>query len=289
MNRRRFLGYTAAGAIGIAAGDSVIEPRRLAITNHRVAIGGSIDPVAVKLVHITDLHLPIFSHHEEAVTRATHEARPDIIAITGDSIDTKHGLPPLAKFLSALDPEIPKFAVLGNWDYWSHIDIRLIEREYSKHNCRLLVNRAAVLETRGRRLRLVGLDDLLVGHPDPAAAFSDDTSKVDAEIILAHCPQHRDIVRSSSSLMLSGHTHGGQVSFFGYAPVVPRGSGDYVRGWYGTHSPAQSGATIDLRMLPSSANVRSGRPLYVSRGLGNSILPLRFCSIPELAVFDLLV
>ena len=64
--------------------------------------------------------------------------------------------------------------------------------------------------------------------------------------------------------MLSGHTHGGQVTFGGWAPVTPVGSGRYVAGWY-------RGSAI---------------PLYVSRGLGETALPIRFGCPPEIAVFE---
>ncbi|MFN8967247.1 MAG: hypothetical protein ACK5XR_00570 [Pseudanabaena sp.] len=64
--------------------------------------------------------------------------------------------------------------------------------------------------------------------------------------------------------MLSGHTHGGQLSFFGIAPILPPRSGKYVSGWY------QNNAIF----------------LYVSRGLGISILPIRIGSVPEIAYFE---
>ena len=64
--------------------------------------------------------------------------------------------------------------------------------------------------------------------------------------------------------MLSGHTHGGQLQVLGWAPVLPRGSGGYVSGWY-----------------------RKVRPyLYVSRGLASSVVPLRLGAPPEVACFD---
>jgi predicted MPP superfamily phosphohydrolase len=66
-------------------------------------------------------------------------------------------------------------------------------------------------------------------------------------------------------LILSGHTHGGQVCLGGWAPVLPRGSGRYVAGWY------TDGAI----------------PLYVSRGLGTTMLPIRFGAVPEIAYFEI--
>ena len=67
------------------------------------------------------------------------------------------------------------------------------------------------------------------------------------------------------ALCLSGHTHGGQVAFMGWAPLRPAGSGRFVQGFY---------------EVP-------GCRLYVSRGVGTSILPIRWGAPPEIAVFDL--
>jgi predicted MPP superfamily phosphohydrolase len=66
--------------------------------------------------------------------------------------------------------------------------------------------------------------------------------------------------------MLAGHTHGGQIRFFGFAPVLPRGSGGYVSGWY---------------------RGRSRLPMYVSRGIGTSLLRARFGAPPEIPVFEI--
>lgn len=95
-----------------------------------------------------------------------------------------------------------------------------------------------------------------------------------------NCPLHRDAPSlrgrsrrregtASVDLVLSGHTHGGQVQLAGWAPVTPRGSGRYLEGWYGDH--AEDGVP----------------PMYVSRGVGTSGIPVRLGSRPELAVFEL--
>ena len=95
------------------------------------------------------------------------------------------------------------------------------------------------------------------------------------QLLLAHCPQYRDALPDASAPgwfqpahMLSGHTHGGQVTLFGIPLFLPRGSGRYLKGWY--HD--QDGT------LPA---------LYVSRGLGMSGLPIRFWAAPELSLFEL--
>lgn len=279
MNRRKFLGLSALGAVGLAAGDGFLEPQRLATTFHRVALGKSSIGTPISLVQITDLHLPGFGGHEQRIAHSVNEMRPDVIAITGDSIDHKSRLPVLAEFMDALDRKIPKIAILGNWEYWSGVDLAQLAALYEGRNTTLLVNRSATLDLRGKRIRFVGIDDLVGGRPDLSISF-EDKSPVDAEVILAHCPQHRNLVRNSSSLMLSGHTHGGQINLFGFAPFCPKGSGNFVRGWYGVVKPQGAERVITLQ---------TPAPLYVSRGLGTSILPIRFDSTPELARFELIV
>lgn len=279
MNRRRFLGYSALGAIGIATGDGFLEPHRIATTFHRVALGKSSSGTPISLVQVSDLHLPGFDGHEERIARAVNEIKPDVIAITGDSIDHKGRLPVLAEFMDALDAQIPKVAILGNWEYWSGVDLTQLAALYERRNTKLLVNRSSTLDLRGKRVRFVGIDDLVGGTPDVRISF-EDRSPVDAEVILAHCPQHRDLVRDHPSLMLSGHTHGGQINLFGFAPFCPKGSGDFVRGWYGVEKPQGAERVISLK---------GPAPLYVSRGLGTSIIPIRFDSTPELARFELIV
>ena len=125
------------------------------------------------------------------------------------------------------------------------------------------MNRSVTFEMRGKRIRLAGFDDL-IGAPKHTRAAIADVSPVDGELLLAHCPGHRDILLDRKSVMLSGHTHGGQINL-GPAYYTPIGSGDYLKGWYRSNT------------------------LYVSRGLGTSRFPLRLNSVPELARFELLV
>lgn len=262
MNRRKFLGWSVAGGAALVSGDMLVEAQRLEVTNHRVAIGPSSD-TSLSMVQITDLHIQRFGRHERNIVEAANDPRPDFMVITGDSIDDRSKLGVLGEFLSQLTPGIPKFAILGNWEHWAGVDILPLAALYAKHNCKLLVDRAVTLEMRGKRIRLAGLDDL-IGAPIHTRKSLDDVSPVDGELILAHCPGHRDILLDRNSVMISGHTHGGQVNL-GPLYYTPNGSGAYLRGWYRSNT------------------------LFVSRGLGTSRFPLRLNSVPELARFELVV
>ena len=123
----------------------------------------------------------------------------------------------------------------------------------------------------GTGLRITGLDDLRSGRPDATAALAA-AEPMPNHLVLAHCPAQRDQLHlpphHAADLVLSGHTHGGQVAPLGMPVVLPPGSGRYVAGWYGR----QGGDALP--------------PLYVSRGVGTSLIPIRLGAVPEVAVFE---
>jgi predicted MPP superfamily phosphohydrolase len=263
MNRRKFLGLSAAGGAALLSADMLVEAQRLEVTNHRVAIGPARD-TSLSMVQITDLHIQRFGKHEKRIVEAANEPRPDFMVITGDSIDDRWMLGVLGEFLSQLTPDVPKFAILGNWEHWARVDILPLAALYARHNCELLVNRSVTFDVRGKRIRLAGFDDL-IGAPKHSRAALADVSPVDGELLLAHCPGHRDLLLDRNSVMISGHTHGGQVNIPHVLQYTPVGSGPYLKGWYRSNT------------------------LFVCRGLGTSRFPLRLNSVPELARFELLV
>jgi predicted MPP superfamily phosphohydrolase len=277
VNRRRFLGAAAAlGAAALGAEGVWREPRSLDVTHHRLSLPPGRPPL--RFVQITDLHLRGIGAIHRRIAAETARARPDFALLTGDSVDRADALPTLDAFLALLDPRLPKYAILGNWEHWSGVDLRALAAVYERHNARLLVNESAVHRHASGPVAVAGVDDL-VGTPDLRAALRG-AEPASVRLLLAHSPAYRDTVAAHAhtagaiptepvdvagiTLMLSGHTHGGQVTVGGWAPLVPPGSGRYVRGWFrGDGAP----------------------PLYVSRGIGTSVLPVRFGATPELAVF----
>ena len=248
-----------------------IEPARIEITQHRVGSDGAQQ--TVRIVQISDLHMREFDTLRREVARHTQEAKPDAIVLSGDIVDRLDGMTALESFLEALGPA-PKFAVLGNWEYWSEIDRTTLAEAYARHNGKLLVNECAMLEVQGRKLAFVGLDDALAGKPNLKRAQSkcnsESANDADGRILIEHTPDFFGAPLASPTaspfiLSLSGHTHGGQIAPFGHALDLPPGSGAYNRGWYDT---------------------RYGK-LYVSRGIGVSVVPMRIGAAPELPLFEL--
>lgn len=268
MNRRRFLvglGASAAAGAGCLSYARFVEPGWLEVTERRLPrpAPGS-DRSLPSIAQISDLHLDrLRDEHREIAAEVARRA-PDLIAFTGDSVDDPAGLPVLRGFLALLPRETPKFAILGNWEHWGGVDTHALGRIYETAGCRLLVNRSLVHEAPGGAVRISGVDDLVGGRPDlgPLLGAGRDGHP---HLLLAHCPAHRDLIPDPGAfdLVLSGHTHGGQVQIFGHAPLLPRGSGSYVEGWYRDGGPA----------------------MYVSRGIGTSVLPVRFGSRPEVVFF----
>lgn len=265
LTRRRFLigsGLSLAGtwAGALALEGLILEPRRLAVTTHTL---GTPVPgrTPLRLAVITDLHLQEISGLHHALAEAIRDADPSAILLVGDSIDHRDSLPLLREFLQLLPPAGIRVATLGNWEYWSRVDLGALRRTYERGATRLLVNEALPIASGAT---LFGTDDWLAGTASLEPLQPDPGHEV---VVLSHCPAFRDTLttpRPDVRAILSGHTHGGQIAIGGWAPFRPAGSGRYVSGWYRDEGPE----------------------LFVSRGLGTSVVPVRLGSVPELALID---
>ena len=222
----------------------------------------------LKILQLSDLHLREINDVLQRVATLAHESNPDLILLTGDAIDDAKNLSLLQRFLNMLPAHAHKIAIPGNWEYWGRTDMQELHRVYASRNTRLLINESVQLNIRGRRINLTGTDDLLGGNADISKALSTFIPG-DFHIVLNHCPAYAEEIAAAATgpfaydLLLSGHTHGGQVRFGPWAPFKPPGSGRFLSGWY-----------EDLKM-------------YVSRGLGTSVLPVRFMARAEISLFYL--
>jgi predicted MPP superfamily phosphohydrolase len=258
-----------AGAVPVigAVDGLMITPRRLTATDHAVGNDEARDAPRLSVLQLSDLHLKQIGDLEERLLEQVHARTPDVIVLTGDIVDRRGSLWQLELFLRRLPHAGRRFAIPGNWEHWAGISLESLERLYAGHGVELLVNRSAVFDHGGHRVRVTGLDDLVAGKPDADAALSA-AEPCANHLLLAHCPAARDHLRlpraHAPTFMLSGHTHGGQIAPFGLAIKLPHGSGGYVSGWYRD----------------------DGVPLYVSRGIGTSLVPVRIGATPELAHFD---
>jgi predicted MPP superfamily phosphohydrolase len=268
-HRWRKVGISALvlGATLLVGYAFLIEPNQIEITEHKIG-----DEVAnerpIRVVQLSDLHLRSIGRRERAVAIAVNRTRPDLILLTGDVIERLDGLSVLDDFLTLLGP-YAKVAVLGNWEHWAKINRRDLRDLYeTKHATKLLVNAAANYQFGDRKLNVIGLDDFTAGRPD--LGLLQNLPEGIPTIVVQHSPGFFQTPAFQSltvraTLCIAGHTHGGQVAFFGRPFWTPKGSGDFIAGPY-EHPVC---------------------PIYVSRGVGTSIAPIRFGAKPEIAVFQL--
>lgn len=187
----------------------------------------------------------------------------DLVLLAGDylilSVFLGSYVPPedVAERLRPLAAAKPVYGVLGNHDWWKGGE--QVARAFEAAGIRMIDNRSLPVQLDGCRLWLAGIGDLWEGRPDVAAAFADIPDDGTPVLALTHHPDVFARVPARASLLVAGHTHGGQVSF---APLVdPRVGTPWVRGHY----------------------IEAGRHLFVSPGLGTSILPMRFRVPPEIS------
>jgi predicted MPP superfamily phosphohydrolase len=267
--RRRFLrraGFVAAVLPAAAAVDGLaVTPRRLVTSD--IAAGAGLTGDRLRVVQVSDLHVKRIGTLEHRLLEALHAAPADVVVITGDALDRADRLTVLDRLLGEFPRGPRTLAILGNWEHRCAVDLDALDRTYRRHGIELLVNRSVEVTHHGGRARITGLDDFVGGRPDARAALATAAPLPD-HLVLAHCPSARDALgipaEHAASLLLAGHTHGGQVAPFGVATVLPPGCGRYVAGWYRDGGP----------------------PMYVSRGIGTSLVPVRIGATPELVRLD---
>jgi uncharacterized protein len=247
-----------------------VEPNWIAVTNHSIFKPTGSRQTPVRIVQISDLHIQRYGRLEKSVVERVRQLVPDVIVLTGDIVDRADTLPALEMFLNELRTT-PTLAVLGNWEHWSKVDLSELSRIYAgTAGSRILINETIKLRIRGRNIAFTGLDDFTAGQPNAQAIPLFTNSDTDTRVVLQHSPGifSQDTKSSPAfraDLCLSGHTHGGQVTLFGKTLWTPPGSGPFNYGWYQTETC----------------------PLYVSRGIGTSIAPMRFGARPEIALFEI--
>ncbi len=215
------------------------------------------------LVQLTDVHVgrTIKREFVKRLVQETNQLKPDIVVITGDLVDLpivriKHDLKPLK------DLQAPTYFILGNHEYFHGVnDTVAYIRELG---ITPLLNEHVVIGNAGQQFNLVGLTDIIGRRvnayaPDTAAAYNGlDQSK--PCIVLAHQPKMiSEMDNYRYDLMLSGHTHGGQIFPFGLLVMAAQ---PYLAGLH--------------RVAP-------GRQIFVSRGTGYWGPPLRFLAPSEIS------
>jgi uncharacterized protein len=265
--KRTLLYGTTALAAGLAY--SALEACWLTVTNQRVAIPGLPSEFqGLRIVQLTDLHHGPYTGLEfiARTVQLANEQQPDLILLTGDysQRESKYVLPCIRE-LGDLRAPLGVYTIPGNHEYYR--GIKLYHDALRLTEIRDLTNQSVILRRNGAELALAGIDDHMMGQPRIDRAMSHVKSELPT-ILLSH---NADAILNLSDprvkLILSGHTHGGQISipFYGPPHLPETYQAPYIAGLYQT---------------PTAQ-------IYVSRGIGTIFPPLRFNAPPELTVLEL--
>lgn len=243
--------------------------KQVDVVRHDLRASANLQPI--RLVQISDLHLKAFGAHEQGLAAQLVALAPDVLVLSGDAVDRADALPLLQTFVRAFAP-VPVLLVPGNWEHWSGLDFIALQTMLATSGGQLLLNERWSFSRGDRSLLIIGLDDDTAGRPDLQLLDSRAPSKGALTVVVQHSPAFFDkadvakrMANQRFDLCLAGHTHGGQLAIGGWAPIRPLGSGRFVAGFYD---------------IP-------GCSLFVSRGAGTSVLPLRLGARAEVVVFDL--
>ena len=250
-----------------AARSALTEPFRLTVEHHQIHLRRlPRDFDGFRIVQLSDIHHSPFTSREqiERAVATANSLQPDIVALTGDYVSKERQYAaPCAELLGSLRARYGVFAVLGNHDHWT--DAALITDLFRAEGMTVLVNQGMRFEQKGGAFWLAGVDDTMVGLEDLPLALAG-SREDELKLLLAHNPIIlRRAARAGVDLVLSGHTHGGQVSL---------------------RSDRNASGRPRRRLLKGLA--RQGETqIYVTRGLGTVVLPVRFGCPPEVSLLEL--
>lgn len=226
------------------------------MSTYKVQLGNS--GRKLKIAHITDLHTKGIGRLETQLLEALSSHRPDLIVITGDLATPSGTVSGYEEVLKHFKAPKGVYFVQGNWEYWE--PIAELKNLLNKWKITDLTNKVKEIDS---ELWLIGFDDAIEGHVDEEIIKKIPSSSL--KIALFHSPIFFKKIATKVNLSLAGHSHGGQIRFpFLKSFWLPEGTGSYDQGWF----------------------IEDKSQLFVSRGIGTSILPVRVNCSPEIAFIE---
>lgn len=227
----------------------------------------------IRVAHLSDQHVGRVTPHKvqiEAIDLAL-KYNPDIVVLTGDFVcHSELYLSDLTEIIGRINK--PCFAVLGNHDHWTNAEA--VRKALKRGGAEVLDNAHTIVTVGNEQLQIVGLDDAYTKHADIKKATTGMKKNI-ATLGLSHIAEQADFLwLKHIPLVLSGHTHAGQVTVAGiHELILKRVVGHrYIHGFYG--------------------HLDKGHPdgaVYVSAGIGAAVMPLRMGEKGkrEVAIFEI--
>ena len=231
-----------------------------------------------RIVQISDLHNAEFGENNEKLLLMLKQADADIIAITGDMIDSRNTDVDVAiSFAQKAVNIAPVYYVNGNHESRVLGEYEKLKQGLTDAGVTILENSSADITIGDEAITLIGIND-----PTFCMEFVDDTMEQNIahqlvnvipdndnyKVLLAHRPEYFDVYAGNVDLVLSGHAHGGQFRIPFIGGLVAPGQGFFPEYYEGSH-------------------IKENTEMIVSRGIGNSIIPFRINNKPEIIVAEL--
>lgn len=230
------------------------------------------------IIQISDLHNKEFGDNQKTLIKEVKNASPDIIAITGDFIDSRHtDLKKSMEFIIAAVKIAPVYYVTGNHE--SRVSqYKELKEQMLKEGVKVLEDEGTIIKHAGASIRILGINDLQFRTGNNQDERIEETNNIlkdiakessEFTILLSHRPEIFDVyIENNIDLVLSGHAHGGQIRLPFVGGLLAPNQGIFPKYSEGVYEDKNT-------------------KMVVSRGLGNSIFPLRVNNRPELVVIRL--
>ena len=239
------------------------------------------------IVQISDLHNKNFGKQQRRLMSMLVETQPDIIVITGDMIDSRRtDVEPALDFARQAVELAPCYYVTGNHENRIPEEYQALKAGLEEAGVTVLENEKAVLKRNSAVIKLFGVQDptfnLYTLAEDEASVMSAQlTALQDGEdgytILLSHRPELFEVyVAAGVDLVFTGHAHGGQWRLPGIGGLVAPGQGFFPKYTSGAYHAISCGETGSCETT-----------MFVSRGLGNSLMPVRIFNRPEIVAVEL--
>ena len=260
--------------IWIAYGNTALETNKFNIKSENIP--AEFDNF--RIVQVSDLHNSEFGENNEKLITMLKKADADIIAITGDMIDSRNTNVDVAlTFVKEAVKIAPTYYVNGNHESRVPEEYEKLKQGLTDAGVTILENSSADITIGDETITLIGIND-----PTFRMELVDDTMEQNIahqlvnvipdndnyKVLLAHRPEYFDVYAGNVDLVLSGHAHGGQFIIPFVGGFVAPGQGFFPEYYEGSH-------------------IKDNTEMIVSRGIGNSIIPFRINNKPEIIVAEL--
>ncbi len=227
-----------------------------------------------KIAQISDLHNAEFGQENSRLLKILQKEAPDIIAFTGDLVDSSHtNLEIAVSFVKRAMEIAPCYYVTGNHEVWLKEQYSELEKKLEDCGVRVLRNQSEILILGDDKMQLIGIDDPDFSESDSemsdftadivSSEIEDAGDEEDYKILLSHRPEvFNTYVEKNINLVLCGHAHGGQFRLPFLGGMVAPNQGLFPK-------------------YDSGIYEKESTTMIVSRGIGNSIIPIRFNNRPE--------